>query len=132
MRRRKVALFGLVMCLGIAASALAQYGHPLKGSWSGDWGPSATNRTRILVDLNWDGKALTGVVHNSGGGAAVTLTKAAAEPVLPNYDAWTVHLEGPGGLIVDGKVVNLGSYYRTMSGTWAQGGVKGNFNLTRN
>jgi len=133
MRRRTVALISLVVCLGIAASALAQYGHPLKGSWSGDWGPDATNRTRILVDINWDGKALTGVVHPAGGsGAAITLTKATAEPVVPAYDAWTVHLEGPGGLIVDGKVVNLGSYYRTMSGTWTQGGVKGNFNLTRN
>ena len=132
MRRRRVALFGLVMCLGIAASALAQYGHPLKGAWSGDWGPNPTNRTRVLVDLNWDGKALTGVIHPSGGGAAITLTKATAEPVVPTYDAWTVHLEGPNGLVIDGKLVNLGSYYRTMSGTWTQGGVKGNFNLTRN
>jgi len=132
MRRRKVALFGFVMCLGIAASALAQYGHPLKGAWSGDWGPNATNRTRVLVDLDWNGKALTGVIHPSGGAAAITLTKAMAEPVLPNYDAWTVHLEGPNGLVIDGKLVNLGSYYRTISGTWTQGGVKGNFNLTRN
>jgi len=131
MRTRKVAVVVFLACLGVAATALAQYGHPLKGSWSGDWGPDAKTRTRVLVDLNWDGKAITGVIHPAGG-AAVTLSKATAEPVVPTYDAWTVHLEGPGGLIIDGKVVNIGSYYRTMSGTWTQGGVKGNFNLTRN
>jgi hypothetical protein len=132
MRRRRLTLIGVLACLGIAASALAQYGHPLKGSWSGDWGPNATNRNRVLIDLNWDGKAVTGVLHPGGGSEAIPLTKVTAEPVLPNYDAWTVHMEGPNGLVVDGKVVNLGSYYRTMSGTWTQGGVKGTFNLTRN
>ena len=131
MRSRRIAFVGFLVCLGLAATAFAQYGHPLKGQWSGDWGPNASTRNRVLVDLNWDGKAVTGVIHPSGG-TAITLTKATAEPVVPAYDAWTVHLEGPGGLIIDGKVVNLGSYYRTMSGTWTQGGVKGDFNLTRN
>jgi hypothetical protein len=131
MRTRRIGLFGFLACLGIVATGLAQTGHPLKGQWSGDWGPNANTRNRVLLDLNWDGKAATGVI-NPGAPNAVTLTKVTAEPVVPTYDAWTVHMEGPGGVIIDGKMVNIGSPNRTMSGTWTQGGVKGDFKLARN
>ena len=33
--------------------------------------------------------------------------------------------------VIDGKLVNLGSYNRTLSGTWAEGATKGDFKLTR-
>src|SRR6185503_7795923 len=62
----RVALFrtaGLLLAAALALPAAAQYGHPLKGSWSGDWGPTKDNRTRVLLDINWDGKALTGVIN---------------------------------------------------------------------
>ena len=42
----RVRLFGLVMVLAyvaVAATASAQFGHPLKGTWSGDWGVNADN-----------------------------------------------------------------------------------------
>src|SRR3954465_13616003 len=94
MRSRRIAFFGFLACLALTATALGQYGHPLKGQWSGDWGPNAATRNRVLVDLNWDGKAVTGVIPPPRG-AAITVTKATAEPVTPTYDAWTVHLEGP-------------------------------------
>ena len=132
--RRTVGLIGLVTCLGIAATALAQYGHPLKGQWSGDWGPNATTRTRVLVDLDWDGKAVVGTI-NPGVADAIVLKQVTAEAVAPNYDTWTVRMQGAGKsgpVVVEGKVVNLGSYNRTMSGTWTQGGQKGDFKLTRN
>jgi hypothetical protein len=32
---------------------------------------------------------------------------------------------------VDGKLDNLGSYNRTLTGTWMQGPVKGDFKVTR-
>lgn len=135
-RRWHPALAGLLalVSLGIAATALAQYGHPLKGSWSGDWGPDAKTRNRILLEINWDGKALTGAV-NPGAAGAATFTKVMAEPVVPTYDAWTVRIEAggkEGPIVIDGKVINLGSYNRTMSGTWTQAGRKGDFKLTRN
>jgi hypothetical protein len=131
MRTRTIGVLVFLVCLGFAATAVAQWGHPIKGQWSGDWGPNAQTRNRVLVDLNWDGKAATGVI-NPGSPGAVTLTRVTAEPVVPTYDAWTVRMEGPGGLVVEGKMVNLGAANRTMSGTWTQGGVKGDFTLTRN
>jgi hypothetical protein len=36
------------------------------------------------------------------------------------------------GVVIEGKLVNLGAYNRTISGTWTQGGQKGDFKLTRN
>jgi hypothetical protein len=131
--RRRAVLVGL-LSLSLAVTTLAQYGHPLKGSWSGDWGPNATTRNRVLLEFHWDGKALTGAV-NPGAPDAATFTKATAEPVVPTYDAWNVHVEatGKGGpIVIDGKVINLGSYNRTMSGTWTEGGKKGDFKVTRN
>jgi hypothetical protein len=127
MRVRIPAFFA---CLALAATSFAQYGHPLKGTWSGDWGPNAATRHRVLLHLDWDGKAVTGSI-NPGAKDAVTLTKVTEGPVTPAYDAWSVRMEG-NGVVIEGKVVNLGSYERTMSGTWTQNGQKGDFTLTRN
>jgi hypothetical protein len=52
---------------------------------------------------------------------------------------WTLHLEADskdqGGntvrVIVDGKLENIGSPNRTLTGTWTRGNTKGDFKLTR-
>ena len=51
MRGARFLVVSIVVGL-MAAPALAQFGHPLKGSWSGDWGTDKQNRTRILLDVN--------------------------------------------------------------------------------
>src|SRR6267142_2618764 len=79
---------GLVMLLAMAAPVSAQFGHPLKGTWSGDWSPSAGKQSHILVELNWDGKALTGTVNPGPKGVAIT--KATLD------SSWNVHLEADG------------------------------------
>jgi len=126
-------MVGLVAFLAVAATASAQYGHPLKGSWSGDWGINKDSRTRVLLDLQWDGKAITGTINP--GTDNVRLTKATLEP-----GSWTVHFEADAKdaagravrYVIEGKLENLGSYYRVISGTWQQGSRKGDFKLTRN
>ena len=65
---------GLLVALLMTAPALAQFGHPLKGTWSGDWGPTKDNRTRVLLELHWDGKAITGKINP--GPKAVAIQKA--------------------------------------------------------
>jgi len=117
----------------VAAPALAQFGHPLKGSWSGDWGAGKENRTRILLEMNWDGKAITGTINP--GPAGVALQKASLDP-----SNWTVHLEAEGKdptgkpirYVIDGKVENLGAYQRVITGTWTEGSKKGDFKIVRN
>ena len=128
-RRVMSALIALLL----AAPALAQFGHPLKGTWSGDWGPAKDNRTRILLELHWDGKALTGAINP--GPKAVPIKKAELSP-----DTWGVHIEAEGKdaagavvrYVIDGKLENIGAYQRILSGTWTEGGTKGDFRLVRN
>ena len=111
----------------------AQYGHPLKGQWSGDWGPNKETRHRLLLDLNWDGKAITGTINP--GPNAVPLQKASVDP-----STWNVRFEAEGKgasgatvrYLVEGKIENLGSYRRVLVGTWTQGAERGDFRLTRN
>ena len=133
MQRRLIQSVLILACLAITATASAQFGHPLKGSWSGDWGPNANSRTRVLVDIGWDGKALSIVVNP--GPDAVTLPKTTVD-----FNTWAVRFEGDGKdkagttvhYVIDGKLENLGAYQRFISGTWTQGSAKGDFKITRN
>ena len=131
--RRKLSI--AVVVLALPAVALAQFGHPLKGQWSGEWGSKAAP-SRLLIDISWDGKDLTGRI-NPG-----TATEGTFKKVTIDYSAvtsWNVQIEGEaneGGKVVpvrvDGTLENLGAYTRVFHGTWTQGGRKGEFTVTRN
>src|SRR5688572_17110801 len=56
MQRTRLRLVCLLASLAIAIPALAQFGHPLKGSWSGEWRQNATTEHRILLEFKWEGK----------------------------------------------------------------------------
>src|SRR6185436_9250704 len=56
MQRKRLRLVCLLACLAIAIPALAQFGHPLKGSWSGEWRQNSTTEHRILLEFKWEGK----------------------------------------------------------------------------
>ena len=124
---------GLLAALAVALPASAQFGHPLKGTWSGDWGPNKQERKRVLLDINWDGKALTGAINP--GPNAVTLQKATLDP-----SNWSVHFEAeskdaagkPIRYVIDGKLENIGAYQRVITGTWTEGAKKGDFKVVRN
>ena len=132
----RVAIRGVasvIVALLLAAPALAQFGHPLKGTWSGDWGPTKENRTHVLLEFNWDGEALTGTINP--GPKAVTMKKVELVP-----DTWAVHVDADGKdaaggtvhYVIDGKLENIGAYARVLSGTWTEGGKKGDFKVVRN
>lgn len=123
----------IVLALPIVASA--QFGHPLKGQWSGEWGPKGSP-TRLLLDIHWDGKELTGRI-NPGGDGEGTLKKVSID--YSAVTSWKVQIEGEakeGGKVVpvrvDGTLENIGAYYRLFHGTWTQGTRKGEFSVTRN
>lgn len=123
----------LTGCFALVLTASAQFGHPLKGSWSGDWGPDKERRTRVLLQMNWDGKTITGAINP--GPNAMPLTRATLDP-----DSWTVRLEAESKdvagrtvrSVIEGKLENIGAYRRVLSGTWTEGGTKGDFRLVMN
>ena len=114
--------------MALAAVAGAQEGHPLTGSWHGEWHTAAGKRTPILLYMKWDSKAITGAINP--GPNAMPLKVATLDPAN-----WTVHFEADAKdgshIVIDGKLDNIGSYNRTISGTWTQGEMKGDFKLTR-
>lgn len=130
-----LVLVAVALVFVLPASAPAQFGHPLKGAWSGQWGPKDTP-SRLLLDIDWDGKELTGKI-NPG-----TETEGTLKTFTIDYspvDSWKVQLEGEakdGGKVVpvrvDGTLENLGAYYKVFHGTWTQGGRTGDFTVTRN
>ena len=124
--------FQLACALAISGAVLlAQQGHPLTGTWNGDWGTSPTQRTQLTIVMNWDGKEVKTVINPGPDSAPAGVT---LDPIT-----WTVHIEADmkdsSGkavhIVADGKIDDLGTYHRSLSGTWRQGSATGNFKLTR-
>jgi hypothetical protein len=133
MRAGCLAIAAVAVVLLAGGSALAQFGHPLKGTWSGDWGSAKDKQTHVVLEFNWDGKAITGNINP--GPKAVSFQKAELDP-----STWKVHVEAQGKdaagaplrYVIDGKMENIGAYQRVLSGTWIQGSEKSTFRVVRN
>jgi hypothetical protein len=63
MRFTRLVIGCLFVSAMVAGAALGQEGHPLKGSWLGDWGPSKTTRNQVFIVMDWDGKAISGMIN---------------------------------------------------------------------
>ena len=133
--RRLLFLLSLSILLLAPSGVWAQFGHPLKGQWSGQWGP-ADSPKRLLLDLHWDGKEISGRVNPGDENATVkSVTIDYSDP-----SAWKVKLTAEGkdksgkpvAISVDGTLENIGAYSKLFHGTWTEAGQKGDFTLTRN
>ena len=132
MRAKALFLTCFLACLVMVVSAFAQEGHPLKGTWLGDWGPSKTDRNQVTILMDWDGKQISGQINPGPG--AIPISNATLEP-----KGWLVHLEADGKdsagkqvhYVIDGKIENLGLYNRSIVGTWNHDAVKGDFKISR-
>ena len=129
MRLRVLASFAIVACLLMVVSVFAQGSDPLSGTWTGDWGPSPSDRNDVTLVLKWDGKALTGnVTAGTNVSAPIPLSKTSFDPktgaIHMEADAMsrgrTVHY------VIDGKVEK-----NTMTGSWNHDNRKGDFKLTK-
>ena len=104
----------------------------MTGTWYGEFGPTATKRSDLTVIMNWDGKSVTGVLNP--GPDAVQLSNIALD-----VTNWTIRIEAdakdpsgsPAHISAEGKLDDLGSYHRKITGTWRQGNAKGDFKITR-
>jgi hypothetical protein len=122
----------IVTCMILVMPTLAQEGHPLVGSWHGDWGPTPDSRRDITVIMDWDGTTLTGLV-NPG------FEHSSLENARLNSSDWTTHFEidfedasgAPMRCTVDGTIGSLGSDRRTLSGSWNCGDGEAEFQIIR-
>ena len=129
-------LYSFIGLLLVTGTSQAQQGHPLDGIWLGDWGTSATNRTQVLVELVWRDTALSGNINPGFPDQAIV-----DQGVLDSRNGWKVRIEATGTnengtsfkTILDGQLNedDLGYSNRTMTGTWTQAGMTGDFTLRR-
>ena len=133
--RIRITIMVLALLVVAGGQLAAQFGHPLKGQWSGEWGPREKPR-RLLLDLQWDGKAITGSINPGDENATVkSVTFDYTDPAK-----WKVVLEAEGKdasgkplkIVANGILENIGSYRRLFHGTWTEGAQKGDFTVTRN
>jgi hypothetical protein len=131
MRSLTIVLAVFVACLTGSTLTSAQEGHPLKGSWLGTWGPAKTHSNDIVLVLDWDGKAITGMINPGTDNAPI-------KNATLNPDGWLVHFEadikdksGVLNYVIDGKIENLSFHNRTIVGTWKNQRESGQLKIGR-
>jgi len=152
--RMKFARLALIVAFIAAAAlcAVAQEGHPLTGTWYGDFGMSTSQRNDLTVSLKWDGTNVSGMINP--GPAMVPIKSARMDvklgtpgqrgqngqpgtPATPS--TFLVHFEvdaknkagGMDHFVFDGHLENPVAGNRSMVGTWTCGSTKGDFRLRR-
>ena len=129
---RACRLVCLAASLSVTASGFAQEGHPLTGTWTGDWGPTATERNHLTLVMSWDGKHVTGTINP--GPDAIPIGS-----VFVDVTNWTIRIEAdakdrsgsPVHIAAEGRLEDIGSAHRKIAGTWRQGTARGDFRITR-
>ena len=110
----------------------AQEGHPLVGTWHGTWGPNATERHDVTLVLEFDGKAITGILNP--GLDSVRFDRITLEP-----SSWSVHFEATPKqaagkatpIVIDAKIEDVTNRRRSLVGIFTQGTSKGDFKASR-
>ena len=121
-----------ITVLTLPITAFGQEGFPLDGTWRGDWGANPDERTPVVLVMKWDGTSINGMINP--GPESAPFTAAVLDP-----DDWTVRIEAedsdedgnPVTVVIDGQLDDIGSYNRTLEGTWRRGDVEGDFTITR-
>jgi len=112
----------LLLSMGFV-TASAQEGHPVKGSWIGEWSGNEALGDFVLLVLNWDGKEISGIINP--GTDNIEIDKATLDP-----SNWSVRIEA-GDYVIDGTIENLELPSRSIVGTWRSSNGSGSFDIVR-
>ena len=106
----------------------AQEGHPLTGTWTGDWRPGTGDSAvhHVTMALEWDGKNVTGTINPGPNAAQIG-------NVAIDFKAWTVRIEAVGKthILIAGRIENPGSANRVLRVAWSEAGATGLVGLSR-
>src|SRR5262245_33974119 len=110
----KAIVIALVAAIAFATSTVAQEGHPLTGTWYGEY-DAGTQKRDLTIIMKWDGKQMTGTMNP--GPSAASLTSAALD-ITPGKAApegrdstegtppiFKVRIEA-GGIVFEGTLQN--------------------------
>lgn len=130
--KRLMTMAAAVLALAFLAPGGAQEGHPLKGSWLGEWKGNTVHGDNILLILDWDGKAITGMINP--GTDNMPIKSASLDP-----KGWVVKIEADGkakdgstvSYVIEGKIENLELPNRSINGTWSSNKGRGTFTASR-
>jgi hypothetical protein len=156
---KSVRLFlAMAAVFSVCVFAIAQEGHPLTGTWYGDFGMTAAQRNDLTVIMKWDGANTTGMVNPGPNAVPLKVAKLdvklgtpgqrgtpaqggnpAVPAIAPTPPVFSVHFEADaknkaGGMdhfVFDGKLENPVAGNRTIVGTWTCGNTRGDFRLRR-
>jgi hypothetical protein len=132
MRASTLGLVGTLLALAVAAPGTAQEGHPLKGSWIGEWQGNETHDEFVLIVLDWDGREISGMINP--GTDNIEITEAELDP-----EDWSVHIvadtQDANGrdvdYVIDGNIEDLELPNRYIAGTWQSSNGRGEFRIQR-
>jgi hypothetical protein len=130
--KRLLTIAAAALAFSLLGTSGAQEGHPLKGSWLGEWAGNSVHGDNILLILDWDGKAITGMINP--GTDNIPLKSGSLEP-----NGWLVKLEAEGKdkdgsavrYVIEGKLENLELPNRSINGTWSSNKGRGTFTASR-
>jgi len=134
--------------MAFAVATAAQEGHPLTGTWYGDYGTGTLKRDLTVV-MKWDGRNISGMINP---GANASPIKSAVMNITPGKPApegqssttgtppvFQVRFEvdtqnaagGTDHIAFEGTIQNPVAGNRRISGTWTRGGERGTFQIRR-
>ena len=160
MSAKAFRLICLMSVLLAATSAPAQEGQPVKGTWVGNWGPTLTVQSRIVLVIDHDGKVMSGVYQPGPNAVPLKVARLDITPGKPAVGVargnsgqapqvpavlpiFKVHFEidakdargNPVAIVAEGTMHNVALPNRFVTGTWTQtsGGntTKSEFRIVR-
>lgn len=103
--------------------AYGQEGHPLKGSWIGEWSGNEAQGDFVLLVMNWDGKNVTGVINPGTDDYVI-------DKVVLNPTDWSVTITS-GDYELKGTIHELELPSRSIVGTWKNKNRSGKLEISR-
>jgi hypothetical protein len=138
-QRARLCLVVVAAAVLIAASAQAQEGHPLAGTWYGDY-TTGKQATDITVIMKWDGKSITGSINpgpNSKPLTSVVMDITPGKPAPQGQQStsgvppvFKVRFDVD-GMTFEGTIKNPVAGNRQLTGTWKRGAQSGTFQIRR-
>jgi len=140
LKRLATALSLVIAVAAFAVAARAQEGHPMTGTWYGDYGAGAQKKDLTFV-MKWDGSTATGIMNPGPGSQPITSVTMDIIPGKPGARS----LNNPeataaippvfnvkivvGDLTLEGKMLNPVGGNRSVVGTYTKGSEKGPFTI---